>query len=539
MNCRQASPASRRTPRTLALLTFLTFPILVHPQQAKPGPDLHPVFLVVDDEPTVDHPEAFWNGYPTKKWQALERTVEEHVGKVRAADGKGQVEALEELRFIGRAHARENVATKTSGGHLSKYSGYVSDRAGTLYGWLPTEWAQPGGAFRSDYRVCDNGGAVREMTGEGWVENGWMTSPPHRAAMLEPGLRFIGMGLGGVKEFTVAHLVFAGMPKETYDRIQSLQALYHDLAKAKKADAKAILEAIVEKAEGSSFIRIAPLLRDPDRDIRLAAVAALKKLHEKVPTAKGPLFALVDYGVLGQAPETALESAKVLKALTGQNFATPKAWSEWWWANWKTYRSAGSPNGPAEPKAPPMPAVVVKDPDLTRKLGVLENWKPEKGQWSPERAAPTPLKGAGSAKSSEVDGFRGTGDSAVRFKEALPRDFRLEFTLNVVDGMRPRMHFEGLNLFFGNEGFEKHFFVYGDGARNIQGARIPYSNGRPVVIRVDMWGDDFTFWVDGKLCATGKRSVQENGPQLLFRGGDDWSQGTCVFSKFQISSKAP
>jgi uncharacterized protein YkwD len=521
----------------LTVLSVLAFPLVVQSQQVKPSSDPHPVFIVLDDEPAVDHPEAFWIGYPTKKWQALERSVEEHVGKVRAADGKGAVESLEELRFIGRAHARENVATKTSNGHLSKYSGYVSDRAGTLYGWLPTEWIRPGEAFRSGYRVADNGGATREMTGEGWVEKGWMTSPPHREAILDPGLRFVGMGLGGTKDFTVAHLVFAAMPKETYERIQNLQPLYQQLAKAKKAEVKGFLESIVEKGEGSSFIRIAPLLRDPEREVRLAAVEALKKLHEKVPQAKGPIFALVEYGVLGQAPETALESAKALKTLTGETHTTAKAWSEWWWANWKTYRSPVLVA--AEPKAPPMPARVVREPELTRKLGILENWKSEKGQWTPERAAAVPQKGAGNARSPEIDGFRGAGDSALRFKDAFPKDFRLEFTLNVVDGMRPRIHFEGCNLFFGNEGFEKHFFVYGDGARNVQGGRIPYSNGHPVVIRVDMWDDDFTFWVDGKLCATGKRTVPPNGTQLMLRGGDDWSQGTCVFSKFSISSKAP
>ncbi len=502
--------------------------------QAKPI-DQRPVFLTLDDEPIVEHPEAFWNGYPSKKWQGLEKAVEERLNKVRADRVRASVEVLEELRFIGRAHARENVATKTTNGHLSKYSGYVSDRAATLYGWAPTEWVRPGAGFTEGYRVADNGGATKEMTAEGWVDRGWMTSPPHREAMLDEALRFAGMGLGGSKEYMVAHLVFAGMPKATYEKLQRLAPLYAQLAAAKKADVKADLEAIVDQAEGSSFIRIAPLLRDPEREVRIQAAIALKHLQELVPGAKGPIFALVDWGITGDQAEAAVESAKALKAITGQNLTTAKAWAEWWTANWKTWRSPKLPPPPPDPKAPPAPAALIRDQEISKRLNAIASWKIEKGQWSEEKPVAAQGKAPVGARTSEPIGFRGSGDSSLRLAEPLPADFRLDFTLNVVEGMRPRMYFGG--FFLGNEGFEKHLFVYGDKARELQGGRIPYSNDRPIAIRADFWGETFAFYVDGKLCATGKRTAGADGTHLVFRAGDDWSRGACAFMNFMVYRK--
>lgn len=307
-------------------------------QQTQPSPERRPVFLVLEDEPAVDHPESFWIGYPSKKWQGLEKSVEEHVLKVRAENKLGEVESLEELRFIARAHCRENVATKNSEGHLSRHFGYVSDRAATLYGWGPTEWKLPNEEFTDGYRIADNGGATPTMTPEGWVEKGWMTSPGHRAAILNPPTKFIGMGLGGDGNFTPGHLIFASIPKATYEKIQSLQPLYAQLANAKKVpEIKSLIQSIVEKAEGSSFIRLAPLLRDSQKEVRFAAIEGLRKLNEAVPQAKGSVFALVEWGVASPFAETALESAKTLKALTGQSHKTARAWADWWKSSWKKY----------------------------------------------------------------------------------------------------------------------------------------------------------------------------------------------------------
>jgi hypothetical protein len=57
-------------------------------------------------------------------------------------------------------------------------------------------------------------------------------------------------------------------------------------------------------------------------------------------------------------------------------------------------------------------------------------------------------------------------------------------------------------------------------------------------IRVDFWGDEFSVAVDGKVAISGKRAVPADGIQLRFQGGDNWSKGTCSYSKFTVYSKA-
>ncbi len=185
-----------------------------------------------------------------------------------------------------------------------------------------------------------------------------------------------------------------------------------------------------------------------------------------------------------------------------------------------------------EPKEATAPIITIADHETSKKLGLLENWRPSKGKWTQERAG----RVEGATRAFETDGIRGAGDSSAFFQEKLPADFRLEFTLNVVDGMRPRMFFEG-GLFLGNEGFEKDLFAYGDGISDVRGKKAPYKNGQPVTIRADLWGEDFAFYADGKLFCSGKRRLPKDGTQLLFQGGDWWSQGTCIFAKFSLRTK--
>lgn len=185
-----------------------------------------------------------------------------------------------------------------------------------------------------------------------------------------------------------------------------------------------------------------------------------------------------------------------------------------------------------EPKAPSMPVLTIRDRELGEKLNLLENWKPEKGTWVQERSGAGGE--AGGVRTFETNGIRGSGDSAAHFKGKIPADARIEFTINVLEGMRPRMLLHGMKCFIGNEGFEKHLFVYGDGLRELKGRKIPYENGKPVTIRLEMWGEDVSVWVDSQLCAVGKRTTPADGVGLTFRGGDDWSKGTCTWSKFAV-----
>jgi hypothetical protein len=494
-------------------------------QDPRPPASRHPIYLQLDEEPSAPKPEVFWNGYPTKKWQQLELEIEQRVAAARQAENQKGIEVFEELRFLARAHARGKLGEgKGNGsGPLSEHFGYVCDRAGALYGWLPTEWVIPNGAFRDKYMIGSNGSATTATTGEGWVDRGWMTIAPVRQAILTPGVRLVGVGLGGDKTTTAGHLIYAAMPTITYQRLEALQPLYQQIASAKKpSEVKELLDKVVAQKEGSSFFRIAALLKDPDREVRLAAVRALGKLHEAVPAAKGPLFALVEFGVMSSSPDTALESAKTLKALTGQAFTTPDAWADWWASNWKTYRRGDPPAAPAHIAAPAKPAIWPKDKDLTQSLNALENWTAGGDTWT-----------------EQGGGIRGSGDSHLRFKAKIPKNIALEFSINVIEGMRPRIHFDNCDLFFGNEGYEKTLFVYGNGATNVQGLSAPYRNGQTLRLRVEFSGDTFAFWVDGKLIAHGKRSVPADDLSLRLRAGDNWSRGTTHFSDFSAFPKFP
>lgn len=163
--------------------------------------------------------------------------------------------------------------------------------------------------------------------------------------------------------------------------------------------------------------------------------------------------------------------------------------------------------------------------ETSQRLCLIENWRQDKGEWSQE-------------KPQAVNGFRGVGESMAKFTDQLPGDFRLEFVLNVLDGMRPRIFFDGCGFYLGTEGFDKILWVFGDGAKDVKGTKIPYKNGRAMLIRVDLTGEDFSIMVDGKLCASGKRIVPLKGVGLRISAGDDWSKGTCSFSKFVLTSKS-
>ena len=69
----------------------------------------------------------------------------------------------------------------------------------------------------------------------------------------------------------------------------------------------------------------------------MAAVNALKDLAEKVPGAKGAMFALMDWGIGGKYPDTARASAMALRSLTGKAFRTPGEYQDWWASSWKTF----------------------------------------------------------------------------------------------------------------------------------------------------------------------------------------------------------
>jgi len=296
--------------------------------KAEPVAPSHPVFWVMDNEPAIDHPESVWMGFASKKWAAVEAQVEERVRDIRRKEGRPDVTALEELRFLGRVHAREGSA-RGKFGHQSDIWGYVSDRARILYGWKHAEWVLPVRPAPPHAQVSDDAAGGGDSA-DGYVTM-WMNSPRHKEAILWPENRFIGMAIGG--KGGMAHLVFAGLTSTITRRVMALQPLYKSLETAKSANAaRPIMAGIVAAKEGSAFIRIAPLLADADPEMRLLAVTGLLAIRTNVPEAFGPIFALVDMGLTSSDPEVVKRSADALAKITGRKFDTPDAWRAWWHA---------------------------------------------------------------------------------------------------------------------------------------------------------------------------------------------------------------
>jgi len=152
---------------------------------------------------------------------------------------------------------------------------------------------------------------------------------------------------------------------------------------------------------------------------------------------------------------------------------------------------------------------------LTQKVGSIDNWTIRWGMWD-----------------SIPRGFRGRGDSMITFNESLPASFHITFKLNVIDGMRPRMYFDGLNLMIGNEGYSRNIFVYGDGAHDVNGPHVAYENGNPIQISLSILPQNFELRVNEQLI-TG-RCPEHRGISLRFDAGDGWSPGQTEFTNFFI-----
>ncbi|HUY92090.1 MAG TPA: hypothetical protein VMV10_25335 [Pirellulales bacterium] len=155
-------------------------------------------------------------------------------------------------------------------------------------------------------------------------------------------------------------------------------------------------------------------------------------------------------------------------------------------------------------------------PDLTRKLNDLASWTVLRGQWS-----------------KRTGGIHGQGDSVVKFNEECPAEFLLTFRMNVLEGMRPRIYFDEQAFWFGNEGFERTLFVYGDGQQDGVGKSRAYANRAALKIACRFAGQDVEFMVNGKPVAHCRR--KKTGAVVLgLSAGDGFSPGKVLFSNFKL-----
>lgn len=154
---------------------------------------------------------------------------------------------------------------------------------------------------------------------------------------------------------------------------------------------------------------------------------------------------------------------------------------------------------------------------LTTELNNLASWTPTKGQWSAVGGA-----------------IHGHGDAGLKFHVELPADFLLTFRMKVLEGIRPRVFFGANEFWFGNEGFERSMFVYGEGQKNIGGAARAYNAGVAFEVTCRFAGQDIEFLIDGQPVAHSQR--KKVGPLALSLGaGDGFSAGDVVFDRFKLS----
>lgn len=153
-----------------------------------------------------------------------------------------------------------------------------------------------------------------------------------------------------------------------------------------------------------------------------------------------------------------------------------------------------------------------------RQLNDLGAWDVRKGQWM-----------------TTTDGkIEGRGDSELALRHPLPGDCFLEFSANVVDGMRPRVLFPEFEMQLGNEGDYHQIEV--QGAQTQRGVPLPYVNGQDLRLGIKFSGNQFEFFANGELMAKGTRRSTPSTMQLVLRGGDDSGPGKTRFWDFKVSA---
>jgi hypothetical protein len=172
----------------------------------------------------------------------------------------------------------------------------------------------------------------------------------------------------------------------------------------------------------------------------------------------------------------------------------------------------GSSSTPGPPELPDLPRTV-RDAGLTRALNDFSQWRIERGTWRDENGS-----------------IVGSGDSALCFNRSLPERFVLDLTMNVREGMRPRMRFT--DFYVGNEGYSKVVSIYGTRGEAV-GPGFEYQNRQEMKLRIVADGEELKLFINGSLVKQASREKAELST-LKIEGGDFWSKGTTSFSHFSL-----
>jgi hypothetical protein len=187
-----------------------------------------------------------------------------------------------------------------------------------------------------------------------------------------------------------------------------------------------------------------------------------------------------------------------------------------WWYMWQS----GAPpvaSGATQASINTATADDAQVADINEKLNSLQNWTRWKGSW--QELHP---------------GLRGEGESDAEFDPDLPGHVRIAFSMNVVEGMRPRVFLGGLGVYFGNEGYTMQLSIFGQGVQNLRGNPIAYKNGQLMHITITIDHGSFTVFVDNNVITC--RCYPCDRVRLRLDGGDNWSRGTTEFGNIHVET---
>jgi len=159
------------------------------------------------------------------------------------------------------------------------------------------------------------------------------------------------------------------------------------------------------------------------------------------------------------------------------------------------------------------------DAALAQSMSSIKNWTVKVGAW----------KQSGQK-------LRGEGESMIDFNDDLPADSKISFSMNVVNGMRPRIYFDGPKIYIGNEGFSRNIWVYGEAAANLEGPHIEYENGQTLRVSIVFSGDTFELTVNNKKI-TGN-CHRSDYIRMRMSAGDGTSKGPTEFWAFRVEPPA-
>ena len=113
----------------------------------------------------------------------------------------------------------------------------------------------------------------------------------------------------------------------------------------------------------------------------------------------------------------------------------------------------------------------------------------------------------------------------------------MQFRMNVASGIRPRVYFDGTQMFIGGEGPTRHISFHH--SKNYRGVTRKYVNGEEMLIGVTFLGKNFEWYANGERTGRGEWKVVPEYVTIGVCAGDNWSKGTVLYWDFKVLAKKP